>query len=563
MKIPTPAIVSSHAVRRLPKWSLYILCFLYVMAGSVGRDPWKSMDIASLGYMLSLSEGSSTLFNLQLAGIPPELDAFIPYWLGAFFIKFFPWVKADVAARIPFIFSALLGMVCLWQAIYFLARNPQAQPVAFAFGGEANPKDYARSLADAGLLGYLACLGLAVPSHEMTPMAFQLQIISLIFLGSAVMPFFLIRGIIAWSSGLFLLTYSGAPTLSTIIGLGTLFIWSKHPQSTNKQIILLSIVCSLLVILANEHDLWHWRLLSLSTLSLEWKATFELLVWFLWPAWPLAMWTIWRWRGHWSNQIWSQHLVLPVFLFLTTLLASVFTENADRTLLLTLPSLAALAAFALPTFSRAAAAIVDWFTLLFFSVGALILWIVWISLETGTPQQPALNVYGLIPGYKHQFNLIAFSIAITATLLWIKLIHWRIGKHPAAIWKSMVLPASGAIVCWIILMTLWLPFLDRGLSYKSWAEQLIELTGKTECIYFYELDRNQIAGLAYHGKITFLPYNLPSNTCKWLLVKESARYKFAGINENNHWIFKQKFQKPGDKKDLLQIYYLRIENSGE
>jgi hypothetical protein len=47
---------------------------------------------------------------------------------------------------------------------------------------------------------------------------------------------------------------------------------------------------------------------------------FELLVWYLWPAWPLAAWTIWRWRGHWSHQIWSQHLVLPIFLFISTLI---------------------------------------------------------------------------------------------------------------------------------------------------------------------------------------------------------------------------------------------------
>lgn len=533
------------------------------MAGSIGRDPWKSMDIASLGYMLSLAQGHSTLFNLQLAGNPPELDAYIPYWLGAFAIQFFPCLKADVSARMPFIISTLLGMLCLWQAIYYLARNPQAQPVAFAFGGEANPKDYARSLADAGLLGYMACLGLAVPSHELTPMAFQLQIISLLFLGSAIMPFYPTKGIVAWSSGLILLTFSGAPTLSNLIGLGTLFIWTRHPQSTKIQILALSFVLVLAVILSYEFDLWQWRLLSVSKLTQEWKQLFELLVWYLWPAWPLAAWTIWRWRGHWSNQIWSQHLVLPIFLFSITLLASLLTENADRTLLLVLPSLAALAAFALPTFSRAAAALVDWFTLLFFSAGAVIIWVVWISLETGIPEQPALNVYKLIPGYTYHFNLIAFSIALISTGLWMKLIHWRVGRHPAAIWKSMVLPASGAIVCWILLMTLWLPFLDRALSYKLWSEELIELIGETDCVYSFDLDRNQIAGLAYHGNIKFFPFEPYAIGCKWLLVKESAKNKFTELNKKNHWAYKQYFQKPGDKNDLLQIFQLRNENTHE
>jgi hypothetical protein len=217
------------------------------MAGTLGRDPWKSMDITSLGYMLSLAEGQSTLLNLQLAGIPPELDAYLPYWMGSFTIQLLPFLRADLAARLPFALSSLFGMLCLWQAIYFLARNPQAQPVAFAFGGEANPKDYARSLADAGLLGYLACLGLALPSHELTPMAFQLQTVSLLFLGSAILPFYPLKGVLAWSIGILLLTLSGAPALSVVLALGTLLIWARHPQSTKHQIVILSLVLTVVV----------------------------------------------------------------------------------------------------------------------------------------------------------------------------------------------------------------------------------------------------------------------------------------------------------------------------
>jgi hypothetical protein len=47
-----------------------------------------------------------------------------------------------------------------WWGAY-LARTPGAQPVAFAFGGEAQLIDYARAMADAALLALVACLGLA------------------------------------------------------------------------------------------------------------------------------------------------------------------------------------------------------------------------------------------------------------------------------------------------------------------------------------------------------------------------------------------------------------------
>ena len=62
-------------------------------------------------------------------------------------------------------------MGATWKAIELLARSPAAQPVAFAFGGEARPDDYARVMADAGLLALMSCLGLAQASHEVTPMA--------------------------------------------------------------------------------------------------------------------------------------------------------------------------------------------------------------------------------------------------------------------------------------------------------------------------------------------------------------------------------------------------------
>ncbi|MFZ9180222.1 MAG: hypothetical protein ACO21V_13530, partial [Limnohabitans sp.] len=47
------------------------------------------------------------------------------------------------------------------------------------------------------------------------------------------------------------------------------------------------------------------------------------------------------------------------------------------------------------------------------------------------------------------------------------LVHWRAGRHRAALWKSLVLPAGGAALCWLLLMTLWLPALDYARSYVT------------------------------------------------------------------------------------------------
>ena len=130
MNTPSPAIVSDLAVQRLPKYALIALCVIYVLTGSFGRDPWKSIDLTSLGYMVSLANHSSSLFNINMAGIAPELDALLPYWLGMLAMQWLTWLSPDIAARSVFALFNLLGMGCLWLGIYFLGRNPKAQPVA-------------------------------------------------------------------------------------------------------------------------------------------------------------------------------------------------------------------------------------------------------------------------------------------------------------------------------------------------------------------------------------------------------------------------------------------------
>ncbi len=553
---PSPALVSQQAVKRLPRWALLALCLTYVVLGLMGHSPWKPLDITSFGYMWSLAQGRTNFLNLTMAGLAPELDAYLPYWLGSFSIQLFhPLIAADIAARIPFALLSIAGMVCTWQAIYYLARNPHAQPVAFAFGGEASPKDYARSLADAGLLAYVACLGLALPSHEMSPMSVQLNSISIIFVGTSMFAFYPYKGLLLWAVGMTMMTLSGAPSVAMVAGLGTAFIWLKHPQSRRVEVALMGALILILVSLSFALELWRWRLMPVSQVIQSLGTFSELWIWFLWPAWPLAAWTLWRWRGHWRQQVWSQHLVLPLVLFGICAIASLITPDSDRTLLLTLPSIAALAAFALPTLERSVSALIDWFTLLFFTGGAIAIWGVWISLETGMPAQPALNVARLVPGFVHVFEPWSFVIALIATGAWIKVVMWRVGRHPTVIWKSLVLPATGATLCWTLLMTLWLPILDRALSYKPWAAELNKLIPSSTCIHASGLERSMIAGLSYHAGYEFKPFATDTDhrECDWLFVRASSSQAFEN-HEKDHWRYVSQSRRPADKNEAILIY---------
>jgi hypothetical protein len=368
VKTPNPAIVTQTAAQRLPLWALISLCLVYVVTGLVNRDPWKSLDVSSFGYMWEIAQGYSPVWYPTMAGSSPELSGPLAYALGAAAITLFsPWISPEAAARIPFIAVLFITLIATWYAIYFSAKNPHAQPVAFAFGGEAKPEDYAKAVADAGLLALLACLGMALPSHETTPLSLQLCSTALLFCAAAMLRTHPLYAVLMLDVSLILLAISGAPVLALTLGIGIIFLIVQQKQVQLELIAIVVLGCFSVIGIASWVDLWQWKLITLNEASAQWKGLLRLLLWFTWPAWPLAAWTLWTWRNHWRENIWQQHLVLPVFMWLVILIASVTSKNPERTLLLSLPALACLAAFALPTLKRSVAALIDWFTLLFFS----------------------------------------------------------------------------------------------------------------------------------------------------------------------------------------------------
>ena len=569
MNKPSPAIIAQSAVRRLPRLALLLFCVAYVLPGFFGRAPWKVDDIASFGVMQELALNRSEWLSPQLLGVANGFDALVPYWLGAIAIKLLPFLDPAFAVRIPFIGLLALSLLATWYAIYYLARSPLAQPVAFAFGGEASPSDYARAIADAGLLALIACLGLAQLSHETTPALAQLGFSALAFYALAASPYRRATTVLGPALGLLLgltgLALSGAPTLAVLLGLGGALVELTHGRwggSTAQDpakaqslqwLMLITTVTAFTAWLAFMLDLWRWRILlppiTGQTAWNEWRKLGRLLLWFTWPAWPLALWTLWRWR----RQLASRHVALPLWFALTAIMASLTTAAADRSLLLALPPLAALAAFALPTLKRSVASLIDWFTLLFFTGCGVIIWVVWIAMQTGVPKQPAANVAKLAPGFEPSFSWVSFLVALAATLAWVWLVKWRVGAHRAAVWKSLVLPAGGTTLCWLLLMTLWLPLLDYARSYAAMARQVSKRVDPTACTEIYGLSSAQAAALQYHGGLK-LQQTTSTATCPYLVVDADAQAALGSTVNLPDWAFLATLRRPADKNETLLLF---------
>ena len=562
MNQPTPAIVAQGAVRRLPRVALLLLCVAYVLPGFLGRAPLKSADMTAFGYMAELANGNSAWLSPRMMGLVPEVDALLPYWLGAWAMQLAPsWMPGDFAARIPFILLLTLTLFATWYASYYLARNPQAQPVAFAFGGEALPPDYARAMADGALLAFLACLGLAQLSHETTPALAQLSFVALSFFAFAARPFRTLAPAVCAVLGLGGLTLSGAPALAALLGCGgaLLCLLDRSPECGNRRARLvwagaIALLCAGLALLASWLNLWRWRIELPQASWNEWQSMGRLLLWFTWPAWPLALWTLWRWRHQWLQvRTPSRHLALPLWFAGVAVATTLATSSADRSLLLALPALAALAAFALPTLKRSVAALIDWFTLLFFSGCAISIWVIWIAMQTGVPSQVAANVVRLAPGFEQSFSLFPFVIAACATLAWGWLVKWRVGRHRAAIWKSLVLPAGGAVLCFLLLMTLWLPLFNFTRSYAPLVRRTVEVLGSQDCVEVHGLSQGHIAAFRFHGHLKTQAVD-PADSCPWLIVNKDALATLPDFVDLKRWSLHSNLRHPSDRDEDLLIY---------
>jgi len=558
LKQPTPAIVSQDAVRRLPRVALYVFCIAYVIPGFWFREAWKSVDLTSLGFMLELALHNSDWWHPTLLGQTPELDALLPYWLGAWSIQgLSPWLSASKAVRVPFMALSFLSLSACWYAVYALCKSQRAQPVAFAFGGEANRKDYARALADAGLLALISSLGLAQPMHEVTPMLAQFTFVSICFAALASLPFHKAWSLWTWVLGLAGLSLSGAPSLALIFGvLASLMCLLDTELEHPRQTALLIVLGSLLVAWLTPRHMWHWRVHWPDMSVAHWHGQLRLWLWFTWPAWPLTLWTLWRWRHHWLATQQSRHLMIPLCLGTVCALSAMLSVPPERVLLLSLPFFAALAAYALPTLQRSVRALIDWFTLLFFSGCAFIIWVVWLAMQTGWPPQPAANVARLLPGFVPSFGAAAFVVALLATLTWVWLVKWRTGQHRSAIWKSLVLPAAGAALFWLLLMSLWLPLLDYARSYVPMILEVEKsITAQRLCLK--DLNLAQITAFKVHSSLEIELFEAEkTHLCTWVITESDHKGQIAPPAslhiEGFEWI--KTIPRPSDDNQEMDLF---------
>ena len=596
-----PFLVTSLEAGRLPRWIPVLLCAVYVVAGLLGRDPWRTDDAAGFGIAHTMALGSAIDWLVpNVHGTPVPETGPLPFWLGAIGIRiggvltvllnglvetvpgnFLPRmaITPDLAFRTVAAIGLALALSLLWYATYAFARRPEIQPDD-PFGATASRKDFARAIADSALLAMLASFGLLARVHETTVDAAQVTWIALylfglgyalqrpglggVIVGLAIAATLLSRGIplagvlalttvaltvaihpfrliaigftLAWlpvatvAAGIWpalLLHYSevGATMINSI---GAVSALATDGTSTPAAFAGETVNPAASIVARRFLDSWlGWNaglLQGPTVASLNYYA--RTAAWFFWPLWPFVLWAIWRWRDSRREAPVAVPAVMLVPLLLLALLDPVGSEASLLPLVLPMTMLAALA---LPTIRRSIVALIDWFSVMTFSVVGFAIWAYWIAFMTGFPPRMAQKAQEAVPGFQAPLSLLELGLGLFATAAWIGLVLWRISRQPRAFWRPMALSSGGMVLTWLLLMTLWLPAANFRKSYREVVAPTRDiLAAESGCVVGYGLDVAQRALFAYFGNARFI--RLPrldgdeppvdSQECRWMLVSD-------------------------------------------
>ncbi|HZA95329.1 MAG TPA: hypothetical protein VE421_04255, partial [Burkholderiaceae bacterium] len=431
----------------------------------------------------------------------------------------------------------VVATTSLWYATYRLASRPEAQPVAFAFGGEASPRDYGRMLADIAVLLMLATIGIVLRMHETVAETALFALVSSLLLalavsledpwkgtvgaGIALGAIALTRGMLpaaamTFAALIFVLSFGRYRLLRAIVVIviaAALFsAWPFAAEKATPQAVLYF------------DAWWAWNARELygpNLASLMWFV--RNVGWYTWPLWPFALWTLYSWRSFWRRP----HVLLPLLITASSVMALMIVADAsDRELIAAVPGLVVLGAFSVSTLRRAADNAIDWFSLVLFTLALLAIWMYFGAWNAGVPPKMAASVARLVPGLDASVPLVATAIAIAATVSWLLLALWRVRRRPKMLWRGPFFAAGGLAAVWVIVVSIYGAPIEYTRSYASTAAVLaaqVRRVGGDGCVQGHHLPVGIRAMLAYHGGVNFGPQFAAPISCRVAIHRDSER----------------------------------------
>lgn len=523
---------------------LALLIVLYLLPGSVGHDPWRGDDVRHFAAIHAMLQGEGILFP-AIVGEPVTAFGPLYYWAGSLFALAFGWfLPLHDASRLATPFFAGL-------AIFWTARTAS--------------RLYGRHTRTAAALLTLGTLGLVVHAHEHQPMIALMTMQAMTLAGLALIPAQPLKGSLQAAAGLALAFLTAGPdglllTLPLFLVVATMCPECRNPRASGALILGLSLGLGASTLWPIVLSMYTPDFLSL-WLQSAWigfgedplrardlTRVLELAGWFVWPLWPIALWTLWRLR----HQLLRLPLLLPISsILLAAIRIYAYGALTPASMLPLIIPFALLAAAGVPTLRRGAANAFDWFAVMTFAVFGLMVWLAWAAQAFFWPPGLARSLHRMAPDFILAGTMTQAALGVAIGVIWLVLV-WKLPRSPnrgPANW------AMGMTMLWCLAVALLLPWIDHGRNYRPVAESLaMALAGEGPgCIAAMGLDASHKASFDYYGSLRTEKVIENETPCRYLLAHDDELP--VGVHPARQWQQIWEYRHGGGRRlEVFRLY---------
>ena len=518
---------------------LIVLCAVWLLMGLVGHSPWKPFEAQSISTIKTILDTGNFLTPVSASNnriTNPPL-----YYLSAA-------LTAKLFGNVMPLHDAARLATGIWMMITLLMIGMTGRELwGTGFGRQTT-------------FVFIGSLGLVISAHTLMPAVSALTGIATSFyaLTLAKRRPFRASALLGLGIGVSFLSTGLLPLaiiLTTCLALPCLFsAW--RTQSFIKVLAISLLVASPFLFiwpalcLYNKPELFNaWWTLSLSQFSHSYHFYFlNTLLWYAWPALPLALWGLWRYRTQLTNK--PRFQLIVTFFVMAWFFIGLGAEDREVFALPLLIPLTAMAGGSIETLKRGTAGALNWFGLILFGLISGLIWLGWSAIVTGNPAKIKERLTFLSGLTQLKFSMVAFVIALAISLIWLLAIFRA--KHTNR--SSATNWAIGMTCVWTLLMALWLPMIDNARSYHDIFTDLKQALPKQyACITSNHLGDAQRDLLHYYANLKTQPFETVQRLdCDLYLIQDARGSKKTTPGADWKLIWKGK--RSSERREAFRLF---------
>ena len=544
-----PRINHQPTDRNKTRWkavALFALIGFWLLSGIVGREPWKPEPIY-LGILQSLldeiASGGRDWWTPWVAGVAQDNEFILIHWINAPVVLLAKTLlPLHEAARVSTALWAALGVSCTALA----ARRWSGGHISYL----------------AAIIA-IGCVGFYQLAHLYSPDISVFAALGLALYGCAELAAHPRRAtallVAAMLSGFAARSALGFLVVALPIALLCIApVFSMYRVAMVRALLLATVLCGIFLAAFALRDASGFDGWIDSDFGFKWVdrdrfgPTFYLgtLLWFAWPAWPIAVWLITlRARGFAGGWQRGEVVAPVVFIVVGFALISLLTEPRAIHALYLLPPMVILASFGVDTLKRTWYALIDWFGILVLGITALVAVVVASAVYYGWPPMFAQWLAVYVPGFTGTLPWVGYGVALLAFMIWIALIQ---PAHQHAR-RALINWAGCVTFLWIVAQALLAAPHNHTISYRGVFAELAKALPSSGCVNSIELSTSQSAMLWYYIGLQTEPIDAAVEAqCGFVLLQ---RYRGEPIGlPDPEYTLRFRGNRPGDNAEAFELY---------